>query len=189
MLHFLFKSIFKEEFQQQNKLREGSPLESALGSARSSPWQDSEEDIPIQRNRSHERDGLDEEGGEAGNESRGGGGFRKRPGGGGGGGGGGGKSASKKMLSKSDRQRVKPKNRAGSAPYSTIGSETNMAANYNSHSNSNSNANFNIGEKDKDKDRGRDSSTVRAKARLRKVSDAQAAVVFGEKAATLGLYA
>ena len=168
-------------------LREGSPLGSTLGSVRSSTCPDSEEENDMQRNSSFERDGMEVDGGGSASDGREGV-FRKRLVGGGRAGVG--KSGVKKMLSKSDRHGAKPKNRAGSAPYSTLGYDSSQNTNYTSHFNSN--PNFSSEERDKDKDKERDKEkdhTIRSRSRSKKNMEVQAAAVFGEKAATLGLYA
>lgn len=163
-------------------LREGSPLGSTLGSVRSSTCPDSEEENDMQRNSSFERDGMEVDGGGSASDGREGV-FRKRLVGGGRAGVG--KSGVKKMLSKSDRHGAKPKNRAGSAPYSTLGYDSSQNTNYTSHFNSN--PNFSSEERDKERDKEKDQ--IRSRSRSKKNMEVQAAAVFGEKAATLGLYA
>lgn len=136
----------------------------------------------MQRNSSFERDGMEVDGGGSASDGREGV-FRKRLVGGGRAGVG--KSGVKKMLSKSDRHGAKPKNRAGSAPYSTLGYDSSQNTNYTSHFNSN--PNFSSEERDKERDKEKDQ--IRSRSRSKKNMEVQAAAVFGEKAATLGLYA
>ena len=139
----------------------------------------------MQRNSSFERDVMEVEGGGCVSEGREGEGvFRKRLGGGGRAGVG--KNGVKKVLSKSDRHGAKPKNRAGSAPYSTLGYDSGQNTNYTSHFSSS--PNFSSEGKEKDKDKNKD-PTSRSRSRSKKNMEVQAAAVFGEKAATLGLYA
>ena len=145
----------------------------------------------MQRNSSFERDVMEAEGGGCVSEGgEGEGVFRKRLGGGGRAGVG--KNGVKKVLSKSDRHGAKPKNRAGSAPYSTLGYDSGQNTNYTSHFNSSPNFSSEEKEKDKDKDKDKDKNkdhTSRSRSRSKKNMEVQAAAVFGEKAATLGLYA